>query len=59
MKAYIRIEYSEEEKKYRGDTFIKYPFEYDPKKYREELIEEVKRILNEYPGIISFNFDIH
>ena len=59
MRVYIRIEYFEEEKKHRGNTSINYPFEYDPKKYKEELTEEFKRIISEYPELISLNINIH
>lgn len=59
MRAYILVEYFEEEKKYRGKAAIKYTFEYDPKKYEEEFVEEFKRIMNKYPELMSLNIDIH
>lgn len=59
MKVYIAIEYFEEEGKNKGNSFIKYPFEYNPEEYQKELIEEIKRILNKYLGLISLNISIH
>ena len=59
MRACIKIEYFVEEKQYRGNTSINYPFEYDPKKYKEELTEEFKRIMNKYPELMSLNISIH
>lgn len=58
MKVYITIEYFAEEKPYRGNTSIKYPFELDPERYKEELIEEFKRIINEYPELMYLTISI-
>ena len=59
MRVYIAVEYFEEERKYGGNTFVKYPFVYNPEEFKKELVEEFKRIVNKYPELISLNISIH
>jgi len=58
MIARIRIEYYEEKREYKGNASIEHSFVYDSKNYKEELIEEVTKIINEYPTLISFSVSI-
>ena len=58
MIARIRIEYFEEKKEYKGNASVEHSFIYNPKNYKEELIEEVKKIISEYPTLISFSISI-
>jgi len=58
MIARIRIEYFEEKREYKGNASVEHSFIYDKKSYKEELIEEVKKILNEYPTLICFSVSV-
>ena len=54
----IRIEYLEKKEEYKGKANIEHQFVYDSEKYKEELIEEVTKIINEYPELIGFSVSI-